>query len=365
MTIQLKNYLILIIFVGILSAGFHGFGLIKGAPLQIFYSDVAGFFNLASAPGLPYLEKNIEYPPIIGFFIHLMGQLGKSQFGYYLLTVSFLILFAVLATYFLYKIAEEKDRKRLVYFWAFTPSMLIFLTYNWDIIALLLVIIAFYFIKQNRYSAASIFLALGASAKLYPIFYLPILLLKAKDSAERIKIILVSGFTLLAVNLPFMIMNFSGWSHFLNLNSARNSNPDSIWTIARFFFRSLTIPEINFISLALFLSGFCFLLWKFRGESFLKLCFGATILFLLFNKVFTPQYLMWLLPFWVLLPELKLDKKLFYFLEFSNLAVLFSILPWFFVEKNINYFYLSTPFVIFRHVSLAYLLYWTAKNKTF
>ena len=361
MIYSLRQYLFLVILAGILSAGFHWVGLVKGAPLQIFYSDIAGFFQQASAPGFPYLEKNIEYPPLIGIFMHWMGQLGKTQVSYYILSVLFLIFFAALATYFLYKILPAENRDRLIIYWIFAPSMLVFLTYNWDIISILFVAAAFYFVRQNRYPLASGFLALGASAKLYPILYLAPLFLKAKDWTERIKIAGVSGLTLLAVNLPFMLENFSGWSYFWRLNAERNSNPDSIWTIARFFFRNLDISDINIFSLVLFLGAAGFLLWKFRQESFLKLCFGLTIIFLLFNKVFTPQYLMWLLPFFVLMPELK--KNTFYALEFSNLAVLFSILPWFFVSQDILYFYLASPFVILRHLILIYLIF--SKNTGF
>lgn len=375
----LSNYLFLIIAIGILSAGFHGIGLIKGAPAWIFYSDTLGFYEKTTTPGFFYLDKNIEYPVIIGLFLQLMGYFSASRAGYFIFSSLFLVLAAVLATYFLHKLASEENEKRILKYWIFAPSMVVFLTYNWDIFAILFIVVALYLVKENsnevnishirtnmtykennendkkRNLMAAGFLALGASAKLYPIIYLAPLFLKAKDWSERIKIILVFGLTLLAVNLPFMILNFSGWSYFVRLNSERNSNPDSIWTIARFFFRDLGVPGINSISLILFLAAAGLLLWKFRRESFLKLCFGLTILFLLFNKVFTPQYLMWLLPFFVLLPELK--AKEFYFLEFSNLAVFFSILPWFFLGHDMFYFYLSAPFVILRHLMLIFMLW--------
>lgn len=327
----------------------------KSVPWYFVYSDTLGFFDRVAAPGFAYISKPIEYPILTGFFIQLAGMIGKTRAGYYLASIAGLLAAAAIATYFLYKILSDGQKNNLLRYWIFAPSLLIFLTYNWDILPVLFTAIAFYFFQKNRYPTTSAFLALGASAKLYPIFYIAPLILKAKDWAERIKIILVFGLTFAAVNLPFMIWNFSGWSYFFNLNSLRNSNPDSIWTIARFLFRNLTIPEINFLSAVLFLALAIFVLWKFRQENFIKICFLLTLIFLLTNKVFTPQYLMWLLPFWVLLPELK--AKWFYALEFSNLAAFFSILPWFFLGRDPFYFYLASPFVILRHLILIFILF--------
>jgi len=55
--------------------------------------------------------------------------------------------------------------------------------------------------------------------------------------------------------------------------------------------------------------------------------------------------------------------KWFYTLEFSNLGALFSVLPWFLVDKNLIYFYLSIPFVVLRHISLIYIFVQALKIK--
>ena len=352
---DLNYYLILILAAGILSASFHGLGLVKGAPMQIFYSDVLGFFEKAIEPGFPYLTKNIEYPVLIGLFIELAGFLGGNRAGYYFLSVIFSLIFALGTTYFLYQLLPEENKKSLLKYWILAPSFLFFLTYNWDILAIFFTAAAFYFFKNNKNNLAAAALAFGFSSKLYPIIYLPALLWKLGTFKERLKAAGSFLFSAIIINLPLAISNFSSWSYFFRLNSERNSNPDSIWTIARFFFRDLTVPEINFLSAVLFLALAVFVLWKFRQENFIKICFLLTLIFLLTNKVFTPQYLMWLLPFFVLLPELK--AKWFYALEFSNLAVLFSILPWFFAERNIFYFYLASPFVVFRHSVLLFIIF--------
>lgn len=377
---QLKHFLLAILAVGILSASFHGLGLIKAAPWHIVYSDTLGFYQRISEPGLPYLDKNIEYPVITGFFMQLMAWLGQNRIGYFILNSLFLILFAGLATYFLYKItpdpslledglltkrlasqsSKSEGGKNLWIFWILAPSMLVFSVYNWDIIALLFVILAFYFTAKNKNGWAAFFLALGFCAKLYPIVYLPILILKNPTFKNAVKLIAIFLVTFFILNSFFMIANFNGWSYFYTLNQTRNSNPDSIWTIARFFFRNLDIAGINILSLLLLASSYAVLIWKFRKESIIKLCFIATLLFLIFNKVFSPQYLLWLLPFFVLLPIPK--KGWYYTLEFSNLAAFFIILPWFLVERNIAYFYYAAPFVVIRHTALIAILFLVIKK---
>ncbi|OGY64158.1 MAG: hypothetical protein A3I89_04230 [Candidatus Harrisonbacteria bacterium RIFCSPLOWO2_02_FULL_41_11] len=357
----LKHYIFLIIAAGIFSAGFHGLGLFKSVPWHLVYSDTLGFFEKAAAPGFPYLQKQIEYPVLTGWFIHWMGALGQSRAGYYFWSALFLIIFAAVATGFLYRIAE--DKRRLLVYWIFAPSMLVFSAFNWDILALLFVILAFYFMSRDKDGYAAFFLALGFSSKLYPILYLIPLLLKKNNVRELAKLAGIFFITALAVNGIFMLANFDGWSYFYTLNSARNSNPDSIWSVIRFLFGDISIPSINVISFILFGASYAAFMRKFRKVETLQLCFGATLIFLLFNKVFTPQYLMWLLPFWVLLPELKFSSKLFYALEFSNLGAFFSILPWFFLGHNMFYFYLASPFVILRHFFLAVIIYQLLKKR--
>lgn len=350
---DLRFYIFLIIGVGIISAFFHGLGLSTLLPWNVVYSDALGFFEKAAAPGFPYLDKLIEYPVLTGIFIQFMEIIGRSRAGYYLFTAAALISLGALATYFLFQIIPEHRRKRFFTYWIFAPSMFIFLVFNWDIIAILFTVIAFYFMQKNKNYYASFFLAMGFCSKFFPILYLAPLLLKQKSTKEWFKIIAVFLGSIFLVNIFFAVSNFEGWSYFFTLNSIRNSNPDSIWTLIRLYGYNFSITQINFISLFLFSSSYLLVMARFRKAPIEILCFIATILFLLFNKVFSPQYVLWLLPFFVICP-IQI-KKFFYTLEFSNLIAFFAILPWFFT-KNTNYFYISAPFVLIRHISLIFIL---------
>lgn len=361
----LRGFLLAVLAVVFASAAFHALAFF-GAPLRIVYSDTLGFYARAAAPGYPYIGKNFEYPVLTGVFIDAMARLGGSQPGYYAATSVFLAAFAVVIAVLLWRMAPADAAGRLWRYFAFAPSLLIFAAYNWDLLALLFVVAALYVMERKRFGAAAFFLALGFSAKFYPVIYLAPLGLLQSSWKERGKTLAIFAATAIAVNLPFILANVDGWSYFFTLSSVRNSNPDSIWTIVRFFFRGLNVPTINAISFSLFAGGYGWALWRFRNREGLGrdaalrfapalwLCFLGTLIFLLTNKVFSPQYILWLLPFFVLLPATT--RRQFYALEGANLAALFSILPWFFLGKDIFYFYLASPFVLARHAMLAVLL---------
>src|SRR3989338_5521047 len=189
MVYLLRHYLFLIILVGALSAGFHGLGFIKSVPWYLVYSDTLGFFDRVAQPGFAYISKAIEYPLLTGLFIQFAGMLGKTKAGYYLASVIGLVAAAVIATYFLYKILPESQKKNLLRYWIFAPTMLIFVTSNWDILAIALIVTALYFLQKDRFYWGTFFLTLGFSAKFYPILYLPILLLKRRSWKEWLAII--------------------------------------------------------------------------------------------------------------------------------------------------------------------------------
>lgn len=357
----LSRYLFLILLVGTASASFHGLGFVKSIPWHLVYSDTLGFFDRVAQPGFAYISKLIEYPLLTGLFIQLSGMVGKTRAGYYLASVAGLIAAAVAATYFLYQLLPEPQRKNLLCYWILAPTMLVFVTSNWDILAISLITAALYFLHKDKFYWGVFFLALGFSAKFYPILYLPILLFKKSRWQEWAKIIGILVGTTLALNGFFMLYHFDTWSYFYTLNTFRDPNPDSIWTVFRFFVWPLEVSTVNWFSLILFSGSYFYLIWRHRRESLIKLFAIATLLFVLCNKIFSPQYVLWLLPFFVLLPEIK--KRLFYALEFSNLAAFFVILPWFFLGRDLFYFYLAAPFVILRHLVLILLLLKVIKSR--
>ncbi len=336
---------------------FHGLTIYDLIPWHIGYSDILGFFEKASLPGLPYIDKPIEYPVITGLVIQLAGALGKTKIGYYLASSLMLGLAAFITTLLLVKLTPKNQEKNLYIYWIFAPSFLFFSIYNWDIIAVLFSLAAFLAMKKDKDLLAAFFLALGFASKFYPVIYFLPLILKLWKNHRFKKIGGVIGIFLVTagvINLPFILANFDGWSFFYHLNQLRGPNLDSMWGIVSLLFRKLTVSEINITSLVCFITGAWLLTKRLKDFGTLELSFGLTLLFLIFNKVFSPQYILWLLPFFVILNPPP--KFLFYTLELTNIAALFSLLAFFFQGQLVSYLYMNTIAVLIRFLCLLAVL---------
>ena len=340
--------------VTVFSALFHWLGAIKLIPWHIGYSDIAPFFEKALEPGLPYIDKLVEYPVITGMFIQAMGSLGRTFDGYYIGSAMVLTLLTGVSSCFLLKMAHEDTHRPVLSFWALAPSMFLFSVYNWDMLTLFFVVLALYALRSQCYYRVSAFLALGFSSKFYPIIYmLPLLILTPLTRRGKLVVVLVFLLVAAAVNVPFMIAHYQGWFYFFSFNAARMPNVDSLWNVLAVVIPSLLdVHTINGISLVLFLLGSLWLCGILRKGEVEAGFFGVTLLFLLVSKVFSPQYLLWLLPFFALV--LPPSRKLFYALELSNAVVLFSTLSFLFRDAP-GSLVTTYAFVVARHCFLVFI----------
>ena len=355
-----KTYLIILFILIVTGISFaRGFlGLIGIVPWHYGYSDVFNGDRIdpSVAAKIPYVEKPIEYPVITGFFIYLMWFLGKNLLGYAILTYIFLSLFAAITGIFLYKLINllKSNSSRVWLFFVFAPSMIIFSVYNWDIIAVMFMTLALYFFCRDKYEFAALFLSLGFNSKIFPILILPFMLLKV-NIKHGIKIAAIFLSVFLVLNIYFMVHDFDLWKSTYTFHSSRAPNIDSIWSLAH-----LSTSTINILSLALFGGFYLLLIMHHKKYDILALSFISILLFLVFNKIFSPQYILWLLPFFVLNNDI--DKIEHYSLEIVNLTVFFSTLYWIFVSKQKFFLALSNMSVIARSSVLVYIIYFVLKT---
>ena len=342
---------ILIIFVCTLSFARAFLGLIGIIPWHYGYSDIFNSDRIdeSLAKKIPYLERPVEYQPVIGFFIYIMWLLGKNLLGYAIYTWIFLTAITIITTLQLYELtgALNAKKKRLLWFFIFAPSLVFFGVYNWDIIVVMFTVLAINSFYKKQYTLASLFLGLGFNTKLFPILILPVMLLKT-DYKQWFKILAVFVLAFLVINSFFIINNFDVWKFTFTFHSSRQPNIDSYWHLL-----NLGTPAVNFLSFILIGLSYLLVIYFHKKYDFISLSFMAVLIFLIFNKIFSPQYMLWLLPFLVLIQPVKLLS--FYLLEFANLGVFFTGL--YRILDSWQYLLpISTALAIARTIILVYFL---------
>jgi|GEM_PF-691354 len=316
------------------------------------YTDVRDFY--IPDGGVPYAAVSFEYPVVIALFVYTMSVLGGSLTGYFLLSSLGLAAAALLCAHLLFLTAKgRRIESRAIPFFACSLSLLFFTIYNWDMLALLFTAMALYFADKRKDALASASLALGFCTKLFPALFLLPLLMRRKWMGG-IKIICTFVAVFLALNIYFIAASFNGWSYQFTTHSSRGPNIDSVWGIIGLGFPGFS-AQISIISFAMLGAAYILLNFRLRRSDYVQACLASLLVFLLFNKVFSPQYAIWLLPFFVLFAPLR--RRDFYLLEASNIAVLLTILYWYNSPGGISALLLvSLAFVVIRHLALFNML---------
>ena len=170
---------------------------------------------------------------------------------------------------------------------------------------------------RRRPLLAGVLIGLGVSAKLYPaLLLLPLLLLAVRTGrfGDAVRTISVAVLVWCAANLPVLLMYPRGWSEFFRLNTRRNQDMDSVYNVIRSFtgWRGFN-PDLGFWQPPIVLNivtGVLFLLCCAaiayialtapRRPRIAQLAFLVVAAFLLVNKVWSPQFSLWLVPLAVL-----------------------------------------------------------------
>jgi uncharacterized membrane protein len=196
---------------------------------------------------------------------------------------------------------------------AASPAVVWYAFHNWDLLVVAAVVAGVWcWWKGHPLWAAALF-GVGAALKMYPILFVVPLALESWTAGRRGeagKVALSGGGTALALNLPFMLINFSGWWATYEYHRIRSGNYDSIWGLAvtRWTWPSIHMPALNRTVALLTIATFIVALvagWR-RARTdgrypFLSVAAALLVAFMLWNKVHSPQYTLWLLPFFALL----------------------------------------------------------------
>lgn len=176
---------------------------------------------------------------------------------------------------------------------------------NWDMFPVALTALGMMFWARRRPGWAGIMLGLGMAAKLYPLLLLgPLLLLCLRSGRmKQFGTLLVTFAASWAIaNLPVYLLARDQWLSFWTFNSDRGGDFGSIWYVLSLAGHPVEdLNKINFLIFALACAaiGLLILLAPQRPR-FGSVAFLVLAAFLITNKVYSPQYVLWLLPFVIL-----------------------------------------------------------------
>ncbi|MEI9852720.1 MAG: hypothetical protein WDN24_19770 [Sphingomonas sp.] len=281
------------------------------------YSDAVPFWTgrgLADG-SIPYFEARMEYPVLTGALIWIEAALALvfAPGADPTLFLAFSTLAnAALAGAVLWAMWRAGVEVRRLWAWACAPALLLYVGHNWDMLAVTFAVLAMLAARDGRLTRGAALGGLGLAAKLYPVLLLPLLGLQALFGeggwAARIRRAALAGAAAIgawaAVNAPVALFAFENWSEFYRFSGERSGTAASAWEIlAAQGIWATTIPERNLWSALLFLAGTAAIValgWR-RHHARPWLLFAPLLAwFLLTNKVYSPQFDLWLYPMLVL-----------------------------------------------------------------
>jgi hypothetical protein len=303
---------------------------------------------------------NFEYPPLVLVLIAIPRLFASAPFGYSIGFVAEMFVFFVFGLLIVAKLAKKYGRDEKRFMLAYTILMLLlteFAVDRFDIVPAVLTLGAVYCFVTKRYTLAFILLSMGTMIKLYPAVLFPIFLIpfiNNRDWGEVLKGTAVFVAASLAVIIPVMILQPDLLTGTIEYHIGR---PLQIETLAASFiypFSMLGLTDVTI--LGVLASGFgsddlvggwadpvaslmlplmvmsivavyvlyAYMLKRTKGVAvgndrlylFANAMLLSVMLFIMIGKVFSSQFLLWIIPpllfVFMVSPDPKWARKVFF-----------------------------------------------------
>lgn len=272
----------------------------------------------------------VEYPVITGtvmwFFARVLPSGENEILNYYRLNVLFLAALFIFIAYIVYRIRPE-----VAYLAAIAPAAIASLYINWDLWAIASMMLAIYWFDRKRFDYSALAIGISISTKFLPIFLLlPIVLILWRRDEIRtlVRYLAITVATFAVINIPVLLTTPEGWLRFYQLNFDRGQDWGSAW----YALSSLGVPlgSTNFFAiLALLIAVLVISLFIFATKETLNLAdvsFIVLALVMVASKVYSPQYVLWLVPLAVIAITTRKDLHAFWIWQIAE--VIYHVAIW-------------------------------------
>ncbi len=315
------------------------------------WSDVLHYYvnisELVDGRQMPYRDYPFEYPPLALLFMLVPKIFSVSEETFCYSYLFFAFAFFLIGAHFISKITNEmgspRNRTLVLYMLMFVFAN-VFVVFRYDIFAAVLVIISLWCYKKEKYGLAFAIMAAGAMTKLYPaLFLLPMLVpfLYRKQWMYIAKYTLISVAVCLLAEVPFLISDPGTAFAYMQYHSDRGLQVESVFAGFIILFNMISpgditavdgygsrnilgwlpdllaahLTEIAALSILLLMAVFLIRMKRngLRADDFTvvsTLCFALLMTFILFSKVYSLQYIIWIMSLFPLVMLDSVDKKI-------------------------------------------------------
>ncbi len=291
-----------------------------GAPqryMYLCYSDIPLLYESRGlAQGVfPYLlepgpgQQVLEYPVLTGVLLYAAALVTRvlGGTGVTFLAVNVVAMSALLAWTIASVGGTVRRRPWDALMVALAPVVALAGFVNWDLLAVALTAAALAAWSRSRPGVAGILLGLAAAAKFYPLVIVgavAVLCLRRQRGAALARFLVGGLGAWLAVNLPVMVANWEGWLRFYQFSRERGMDFGSPWYALSLVGVPVPGDGLNAVATGLLLLACAGIAWLGlrapHPPRLAALAFLVVGAFVLTNKVYSPQFVLWVLPLAVL-----------------------------------------------------------------
>lgn len=272
---------------------------------------------------VPYRDVFSEYPQIPTWLFGIVHIPFLNQTDNNVARLNYIALFSLLMTGMLIALAEiisrllAKEKLKYIYF-LLLPAPLYFALNRFDVLPATICTLTLFMVNKEKWGYAAVLLALGTFTKWYPALLLfPILIYMQKTNPKPERIL---KFLILFFATSFLIVLPTYLSGGMNailapylFHNNRGAEILSLPGLIEVILLELTsihleqVLNIIFLLLQIIAIPFLFFTRLNTFEKLLNWCLLIITLYILFARIYSPQWILWVFPLLIISSRDKID----------------------------------------------------------
>lgn len=302
------------------------------SPLRAFvWSDILFTWERGMAGGrLPYWGSYFEYPPLDGYVSAVFALVASSPTLYVVLwTIAQAAAAAVVGW------SLHGHGRAAWWGWALAPQLVLFGPMNFDLLAIAALVLGLRWERSHAPLRSAAALAVGTATKLFPAALLPLFLIRGPFDrrAAALRLSVFAGL-LVIFYAPGAAAQFSTLESIGRYSVGIPANFDSLWGMVSAILTGIGMPAAPIIAVVT-TAGLLATYARFALPAARATTDPATpaaiavITLLVWSRLYSPQFSLWVLPFFAIA---GLPLRAFVLLTMADFGVFVTVYPLTLVE---------------------------------